>query len=183
MFNLNNIDIQSLSFVSPAIVLITGLSFSHLKIFIREKNVLEKDINLILSKIKEKICESYKSLLEASLDSNSFVPLRGDAQNKPDLINNHVNILFKNSERNFKLKKLLDKIKNIYTFLFLSKVISLIVLFVILIAQNIISFNIYIEIGIISVMAILFIGQIYNAFSLRKVEEKVKNEEENLESY
>ena len=171
-----SVDIQSPSFISPVIVLVTSLSF--LKIFIREQGVLEKDINLILSKLKEKTCVSYNSLLKASVDSDAFIPLRGDSKNQPDLINDHVNILFKNIKKTFELRKLLYKTKFIYTFLMLSRVIPLIVLFAVSVIQNIIDFNMYIEMSITSFMAILFVGLIYEIFYLKRIEEKIKSFEE-----
>ena len=158
------------------LVLIIGFVSSYLKPFIKSQDFFEKDIQLTLSEIKEKICKKHLSLLKDAIEIDSLSSLRGTPSDTKDLIDNYTTSLFKNVERTLELKKVLKKIRFIYNFLFFSTIIGLIVLVFNSIVKGIIEFdfNKYVTVTIVVFMIFLILGQIYGLFQLRRIEEKNK---------
>ena len=163
------------------LTLCTGLVIRYFQPFIKNQEVFEKDIKLLLSKFKEKVCTEYNltlenAVLQASLDASNLSSLRGSPPHKPDLIGNYTNILFNNIEKTSQLKRLLKKIRTIYNFLFISVVLAFIALAISLSVKNNIIFNNYAG----YVMYILFFGQITSFVCIRYWGEQVKFFEEKV---
>lgn len=169
----NKIIIDPTNYIS-LLVLIIGLVSNYLKPFVKSQDFFEEDIGLILSEIKEKICKEYFSLLKTALDIDSLSSLRGTPSNTPDLINTYTALLFKSVERTLELKKVLRKVRTIYSFLFFSTIIGLIVLLFNSILKSIVEFNVYVTIILMISMILLIFGQIYGLFLLRRIEGKNK---------
>ncbi len=188
-----NLPIQStnniLSFddILSLIVLFLGLVSYYFKPFIKSQYNLEKDIKLLLSKCKEKVCTAYslileKAVLEGSLDKDITSSLRGSPPNKPDLIGNYVNVLFNNVEYVSLLKIYLKKVRLIYNILFYSSMVALVVFIYNLIIRNTSLKESIADIGeynlTLLLMSCLCIGQIVSIICIRYLGNRVMYFEE-----
>ena len=168
--------------VSPLTVLAVGLVLYHLKPFIKSQDIFEREIKLLLSKLREKVCTNYSLLLEkamsaTSLDVRDFSSLRGKPPDKPDIIDSHAKTLFKSIEKSLDLKKHLRKIRAIYSFLFISTIAGLIGLIFSLISYD----NITVYKNIISnIMLIFLFGQIAGVIYIKNTERKIQFIEEEI---
>ncbi len=189
MDDFNIISQYPLALFWPLAVLAVGFVSHYLKPFIKTQDVLEKEIKLLLSKLREKVCANYSLLLEkamseASLDVGKPSSLRGGPPDKPDIIDSHAQTLFKSIEKSLDLKKYLRKIRAVYRCLFISTILGLIglILTFIIYGSSIInddSMALYKNI-ISCIMLIILIGQIAAVFFIRGIDGKIQFLEEEI---
>ena len=193
---MTNFNIIGLEYFTPLVVLTIGLAPYYLKPFFKSQDILEKEIKLLLSKLHEKVSVSYSSLLEKallndSLDINNVSYLRRKSQYepdqyKPDLIGNHTKTLLRSVEKILYLKNFLNKIRSIYSFIFVSVMIAVIFLIINLFVRPLItntiirSYEHIIQNIIQGIMFIFLVGQIGGICYIKYIEKKVTSVEEEL---